>query len=436
MSKYLNLVDYSKILFFGIYIFVLPISHVTAVQSISLGLFAFLVLFNDYKNFVFKDILAIKNILIILIGLLLLSYLSLFYSVDIGQSFKEINSELLKNIIVMLFVFLYFKSLPEHLLEFYMRLIYISIFVHMLINIYIWHHFGFEFSVNTRMGGLLDGALEQGGGAGERFGIWVTFFLAFALSLWYFSDRKFAILVLFLALINIIANQTRATYVGVILIFMLLFTVMPKKRVTRALFFIILAISTVSFYKFSDNLSSRYNLTHVNEYMSLLKETPAKMRDYKEHGLDYSIATRLSMWKSAILYRIDEPFIPTGYGRSLYGKSIVRLMDEQNRPFVVYSQVHNEFIGIFFSLGIFGLLLFLALWFYYFKMSIVLLRSDESRFKIFGFFSFFGGVGFVASLCFGSFFGDSEAKFFYLLFGMICAITYRKGVVDDKYLRA
>ncbi|WP_170019319.1 O-antigen ligase family protein [Campylobacter sp. RM16190] len=436
MSKYRNLVDYSKVLLFGIYIFVLPISHVTAAQSISLGLFVLLVLLSDCKNFVFKDILAIKNILFIFIGLLILSYFSLLYSVDTAQSFKEANSELLKNIIIMLFVFLYFKSLPEPLLEVYMRLIYISIAVHMLINIYIWHHFGFEFSVNTRMGGLLDGALEQGGGAGERFGIWATFFLAFALSLWYFSDKKFAILALFLALINIVANQTRATYVGVILIFMLLFTVMPKKRVTRALFFIILAISTVSFYKFSDNLSSRYNLTHVNEYMSLLNETPAKMRDYKEHGLDYSIATRLSMWKSALLYRMDEPFIPTGYGRSLYGKSITKLMDEQNRPFVVYSQVHNEFIGVFFSLGIFGLLLFLALWFYYFKMSIVLLRSDESRFKIFGFFSFFGGVGFVASLCFGSFFGDSEAKFFYLLFGMICAITYRKGVVDDKYLRA
>lgn len=430
------MIDYAKTILFGIYVFVLPISHTAAIQSISLGLFAILALCADYKNFAIKDILKIKGVLIVFAGLLILSYISVFFSVDMKHSFKETNSELLRNIIVMLFFFLYFQNMPKAKLDTYMRLIYISIAIHMLINIYIWHRFGFEFGTDKRMGGLLDGAFQSGGGAGERFGIWVTFFLAFSLSLWYFSDKKFAGLALLLAAVNIIANQTRATYVGLVLIFISLFIVMPKKRAVRALFFVSLALCTGVFYNFSDRLSSRYNLTHANEYVKLLQETPSEMRDYDKHGLDYSIATRLSMWKSAISYRMKEPFIPTGYGRFLYGKSIVNLADEPDIPFVLYSQVHNEFIGVFFSLGLFGILLFTALWFYYFKISAALLKRSETTFKIFGFFSFFGGVGFIASLCFGNFFGDSEAKFFYLIFGMICAISYNKGVLDDKYLRA
>ena len=57
--------------------------------------------------------------------------------------------------------------------------------------------------------------------------------------------------------------------------------------------------------------------------------------------------------------------------------------------------------------------------------------------RVFGYTIFFGGLGFIASLLFGSFFGSSEAKLFYLTLGMALGIYYKKGPNnDDKYTRA
>ena len=73
------MIDYAKTILFGIYVFVLPISHTAAIQSISLGLFAILALCADYKNFAIKDILKIKGVLIVFAGLLILSYFRIFF---------------------------------------------------------------------------------------------------------------------------------------------------------------------------------------------------------------------------------------------------------------------------------------------------------------------------------------------------------------------
>ena len=161
-----------------------------------------------------------------------------------------------------------------------------------------------------------------------------------------------------------------------------------------------------------------------------MKKAPNEMgKEYKKLNLDYSISSRISMWKAAIIYSSNHPFEPTGYGRFLYGKNIVKLNSKENQPFSVYSQVHNEFLGILFSLGIFGLMLFLSFWIYFLKKSYSLIKNNiNNATSMFGFTMFFGGIGFIVNLCFGSFFGDTEAKFFYMMFGIILAISVKNCI--------
>ncbi|MDL0087801.1 O-antigen ligase family protein [Campylobacter gastrosuis] len=371
----------------------------------------------DYKKFKIKDFLCIKDISLVFLLFLIISYISVFFSIDRHESLKEVNSELLKNIVVMAIMFLYFKNIDQNKLKPYLNTIYLSVIFHTIINIFIWSSFGFSFE--HRMGGLLDGALDNGGG--ERFGIWATYALAFAIAI-YKENKKLMIFLLFLTLLSIVSTQTRAAYIGALLM-LIAFVIFIVKSIK--LKFAITAIMVVVigvFSVYSSNLSSRYNLSHIDDYYKMLSDSPMQMQKYEQMGFNHSITSRLSMWKSAILYRLEEPFMPTGYGRFLYHKTIVKLVDKEKQPFCEYSQAHNEFVGILFSLGIFGFLLFLLIWVYFLKYSYALIKTNTKEINTFGIFTFLGAFGFIGSLCFGSFFADSEARFFYIIFGMVCAI--------------
>ncbi|WP_169776885.1 O-antigen ligase family protein [Campylobacter mucosalis] len=417
MIKYNNIFDYLKIFFFAVLIFFLPISHVTAVQNISLGCFLFLVIL-DYKKFNIKEFWCIKDILLVLLLLLIISYISVFFSIDRQESFKEVNSELLKNIIIMVIMFLYFKNIDQTKLKPYLNIIYLSVIIHTIINIFIWS--SFDFSFQHRMGGLLDGVLDNGGG--ERFGIWATYALAFAIAI-YKNNKKLMFFLLFLTIISIVSTQTRATYIGAFLMLIAFVVFIVKSIKLKFAITTIMAVVIGVFSVYSSNLSNRYNLSHIDDYYKMLNDSPMQMHKYDQMGFNHSIVSRLSMWKSAILYRLEEPFVPTGYGRFLYYKTIVKLTDKEKQPYCKYPQVHNEFVGILFSLGIFGFLLFILMWIYFLKYSYALIKTNIQDINTFGIFAFLGTFGFIGNLFFGSFFADSEGRFFYIIFGIICAIA-------------
>ncbi|MFW5613212.1 MAG: O-antigen ligase family protein [Campylobacter hyointestinalis] len=419
MQKYTSCLEYFKLFLFSIYMLFLPIAHTAAVQSISLGLFIFLILICDFRNLNIKNLLYLKNLIIVFLLFLVVSYFSLFYTVDFKESLKEINSELLKKIVVMLFMFLYFSTLPKNKIKYYIFIIFAVFIVHTLINLFTWYLSGF--SLSTRTGGLLDGYLH--GGGGERFAIWACYAFAFSLGVFYFLNKKVGFLCILLSLISIFTTHVRASYLAsLILIVIFVFMFIKSKFIKFGFVFLLLSIF-VGLYDKTSSLNNRYNVAKAVDYINLLQNSPQGMgEEYKQKNLDFSISSRLSMWKAALLYKSDSIFTPSGYGRFLYGKTI-RLADKENQPFAIFAQVHNEFMGIFFSLGFFGLIIFLFIWYFYFKFGLNLMKnSTENLYKFFGFFGFLGGISFVINLVFGSFFGDSEAAFFYVLFGMICAI--------------
>ena len=161
-------------------------------------------------------------------------------------------------------------------------------------------------------------------------------------------------------------------------------------------------------------------------------------RDYdklvKDHSLGHSAVARLSMWKTVLLYRIQEPFIPLGYGRFLYNNQIEEIWknNPENIPYKLYGQAHNDFISILLSLGIFGLTFFIVFLYYLLKINHYIFKYSE-EFKFVAVFIFLGTVGYIASMMFGSFFGDSEQLYFYALYGISLALYVKTK--EEQYAK-
>lgn len=419
-TKY-QYIEYLKLFFFSIYVFFLPIAHTTAIQSISFVLFLLIFFFTEFKKIKLENLLNIKWLLIILSIFILISYISIFYSIAPNESLSEVNSELVRNVGVMLIVFLCFSTQTINKIKPYVYSIFGVIIIHTFINLYTWYLA--DFSLNVRTGGLLDGYINKGGG--ERFAIWTTFAICVSMSIFLYKNKLLGFFLLLLSLTSMFSTQTRAGYLAAFFIIILAIFISIKSKSIKILSTLFATIFIFIVYMGSHNFHPRFNIQSSNNYITLMKKSPKEMgEEYKKLNLEYSTSSRISMWKAALIYSINNPFKPTGYGRFLYGKNIVKLNSYENQPFAVYSQVHNEFIGILFSLGIFGLILFLCLWGYFLKESYKLINIDiYDWISMFGFIMFFGGIGFIINLFFGSFFGDSESKFFYLVFGIALAIS-------------
>ncbi len=399
--------------FLFIYFFSLPVSHFAAVQSISGILFLLSFLIKEYNQIKLSLILRYKNIIYVFLILLTLALISLFYTPDIKESLKEIKSELIQSFVV-LFLLIYYIYLSEN--EKIKKILYIILsvlFIHTIINIFIWFQNG---GWPYRGGGLLDS------GGGERFGIWATYMLAISIALLFSKYKKTAMIFLIVSIISIIANQTRATFVATLLIFISTIFLIPNKKIKISILSLVFVLCGL-FYTYSSHLPNRYNIKHtISNFKKVIDTPPNKFQNI---GMEYSTYTRLAMWKSVILYRIKDPWIPQEYGRFLYGKSIkLNFKNEpKNLPLHIYAQTHNEFIGMLYSLGVVGLITFLYFLYFQLKISYILSKIDSnSIYQIFGIFTFLGTIGFIGSMMFGSFFGDSEAKFFYPLYGMILGI--------------
>lgn len=402
-----------------IFFFSLPIAHVSSIQSISIVLFIILFFYFEYKNVLLKPITSQKSIIYIFLGLLVLSFWSLCYTPNLKESIGEIQSEIIRNFLLLSVLF-YF-TLYTHNIKNLLIILCCVLFFHTNYNIMTWIiHGGFPF----RAGGLLDN------GGGERFGIWATYALAISISLCISSYKRIGITFFGLSLLSIIANNTRATYVAVLLIICAFLFIFLKNRKILIMLFSFFCVLVSLFYHYSDNFSNRYNLKNTIKYYEIfLTLSPSKYIELEQnYNIDHSISSRLAMWQSVILYRLQDPITPQGYGRFLYGKSIKQNFDNtpENLPFKIYSQTHNDFIGIFYSLGFIGLLIFLYFLFIPLKISYKLYKSTSNQtYKILSLTIFLGTIGFIGSMLFGSFFGDSEAKFFYCLYGILIGIQYR-----------
>jgi O-antigen ligase len=405
-------------IFLVILLFSLPVAHVTAVQNISLLFFVSLV-FITGDNFLYKKLKNISAFFVPLIGLLILSIISIYYSVDYKETISEIKSEFIKPILITIFFFIFTYKLNDKRLRYLFIILLGSLLFHTIYNLYTWQIHGYW---PYRAGGLLDD------GGGERFGIWATYAFAIAIAIQVNTKYcKISVLFILLTLISILANNTRATYVALIFIVLMYLLFLYKNLVMKKIIIFLLLVGIVIGINYSGKLSSRYNVLNViSNINNVLIYNPSDFNNFsKTTGIGHSISARLAMWKSVLSYRIDNPIILNGYGRFLYGKSIVQECknDKSNIPYQIFSQCHNDYMSILYSLGVFGLMLFIYLFIYLLKIAYVV--SQNKQYKSFGVFVFLGTIGYMVSMMFGSFFGDSEQEFFYILTGIILALYIR-----------
>lgn len=426
-TKFKN-IDVNSILIFTLfsYVLFLPIAKVTAIQNILYMFFVLVCIYTYYKSFDYKDFSKLKVFFILFGALFLLSVSSYFYSIDPHKTLSEIRSEFLKPLILFLVVYFFITILEKEKLQRLFFLLACVLIFHTILNIGIWIDNG---GWPSRTGGLLDGSIValNISNSAERFGIWATYFLSFSLAMTFTKYKKIAYIFIFIALISIIANHTRATFIGTIFIFLAYFIFLYKNRLIKVLSLTLIILSILVFSLYSKNFEERFNVYNMVASLKYLNDyTPSQYKILEdEYGLGYSTVTRLAMWKSVILYRMDEPFIPQSYGRFLYGKSLKEINKDkkENIPYVVYSQAHSDFMSMLFSLGIFGLIFFLLLLGYTLKVSYALTKDEN--YKSFGVLVFLGTFGYIGSMMFGSFFGDTEQIFFYILLSATLAIYVR-----------
>lgn len=423
-SKFKN-IDVNSVLIFTLfsYVLFLPIAKVTAIQNILYVFFVLVCIYNYYKSVDYKNFSRLKIFFCLFGGLFLLASYSYFYSIDPHKTLSEIRSEFIKPLILFLVVYFFITILEKEKLQKLFFLLGCVLVFHTILNIGIWIDNG---GWPSRTGGLLDGtivALNISNSA-ERFGIWATYFLSFALAMTFTKYKKIAYVFIFIALISIIANHTRATFIGTIFIFLAYFIFLYKNRLIKVLSLSLIILSILIFSLYSKNFGERFNVYNMVASLKYLNDyTPSQYKILEDdNGLGYSTVTRLAMWKSVILYRMDEPFYPQSYGRFLYGKSLKEINKDkqENIPYVVYSQAHSDFMSMLFSLGIFGLMLFLLFLAYTLKVSYTLTKDEN--YKSFGVLVFLGTFGYIGSMMFGSFFGDTEQMFFYILLGAALSI--------------
>lgn len=412
----------------AIYFFSLPIAGVTSIQSISLALFIVIFLVKNYKNLQIKSILIYKNIIITFSILLFLALLSLFFTPDIKETLKEIKSELIRSFIVMAIFFLYTILNEKNKITHILYIIFAILIIHTFINLQIWYSHGMW---PYRAGGLLDS------GGGERFGIWATYTLAICIAFLFSKYKFFIIPIIGIAITSIVANNTRATFLALILILLCYLIFFLKNKYLKSFLLLSTTVFLIFFIYYSQKFSTRYNAHTVVTNLSMItKYSPKEDKKLvRKHKWDNSTVIRLSMWKSVIIYRFNEPFFPQGYGRFNYGKGITNNFKDspKNLPYKIFPQTHNDFIGTLYSLGIIGLLVFIYFLYYQLKISYkIFKKSTNESYKILSVFIFLGSIGFITSMMFGSFFGDSEVKFFYPLYGIILGIYYKENETNEN----
>jgi O-antigen ligase len=429
--KSLDINYISIFILFG-YVLCLPIARITAVQNILFLSFSLIFIYFNFRKFDYKEFYKIKTFFFIFGVLFFLALCSSIHSINLKETLGEIRGEFVKPLIYFLLIFLFVSLSEKNKTEKLFFLLGCVFVFHAFVNITIWIDNG---GWPSRTGGLLDGSIVAFNvlGVGERFGIWTTYTLAFSISMLFTRYRKYALGFILLTFVSIVANHTRATFIGTIFILFSYFIFFYKNRLIKLLTLGIFIFSIISFTFYSKNLGERYNIYNMlSSFKYLSNYTPSEFKILEDdYGLGYSTVTRLGMWKSVIIYRMEEPFIPQSYGRFLYDKSLKEIYKDkkENIPYVIFSQAHSDFMSMLFSLGIVGLIFFISLLFYTLRVSYIL--TTNSNYKAFGVFVFLGTLGYIASMMFGSFFGDTEQLLFYIILGSTLAI-YVKHLNESK----
>lgn len=411
---------------FALTFFVFPIADIQPYKEFFLYSTIFLGLwyYNDRINFSLLKPLKIPLVLIAVF--LSIALISLIFSVDPYESLKKIKVSIIENVFMLILIYLICINFDQ---KSYQRLFYgigAAFSIHAIINIVLWQQNG---GFPYRSGGLLDTP------GGEMFGIWAAFFLAYSVALTIYYHKKLGVFLLLLALVSIIANNTRATYIGVLAMLTFAPFFLAYSRRNKIILSTAILLGSVCFYSLLGQQVSenKHDYTKIFSKLELIVNMPpAEMEKLdRVYGMDGGIAIRLSLWKSAMLSILQNPLLPRGYGQDLYLKTLKQENQNtpENLPYEHYPQLHNDFLGMWYALGFIGLLAFTGFFIYTIRTCINVSQCSKNNLDIA--FSVFIGLGIVTeavAMFFGTYFTGSEAKIIFMLMAIITALYVRNKI--------
>ncbi len=407
------MINHGILFCFCILIFFLPIAHTATIRSFTIFTPLILIIIRYYF---LRDIRFINTSFELpFLAFFITALISLFTSIDLHESVKEIWGELIIPILVFYSVYLTIKKEKEAFLL--IKILFFSSFIFSAYSFYDFYvHKGHFFSAVYRAGGLRD---PGGGEVAALYHCMVIPFIIF--SIFYSQVFKNHIFLSCLLLINFLAFHLTFVRAGMIaIIFQILFVslllLLDKKwKMSLILLIIIVSIGTLYMEKKMFREMHTEKIPSLTEYFKLTPEeiagkNPSSMRQ------------RLAMWKTAIDKISENPFYPHGYGRFLFGKTV---RNENNRHFI-YPQTHNTFIGIAFELGIQGFLVFLWMIGTFFIVCLKYwVKSNNCSIKFFSGSLMTMMIGYWVNNFFGSFDGDDTKLLFMVLLGIGMAVMHK-----------
>jgi len=333
----------------GIFIFIVPFPHNSAIQEIcfylSISLVLILFLYKK-RELSFQSPLTVPFILF-----LIWTVVGLAAALNKQNTFHDIYAHLLKYLAIFYLVTNFFSSRKHFVILTWILIISTSIFSIVGI-VYFYIISGNDLSIRIGL---------------PEIGIGVNYLGFFTIPAILFSithlttaaqlSLKFAsIICMFASLITTILTGTRGTFLGLIFPLILLFSQHKKTVITFFLIFLVI----ISFF------------TPARQLL-----TPDALLSKIQHE------ERKDIWYAYFEIIKDHPIAGIGYGRETYNK---KLIDEQCSKNSYLSQAqhlyapHNTFIDITVRLGLVGLALFLYIIFVFGRMGWQLIRHGHDDF--------------------------------------------------------
>lgn len=328
---------------------------------------------------IIKDCYPIRWWIFANLGIIFMSFISLFFCFDILKTSIAILNFLLIPLIVFLVFFLVFKYIPQQDQNMGLKLISAIFILHSLFTIGECFIYGNPRSV----------------GIGNHPIIPYTLFLLipFALSLSLLVYSRFKILAIILmatSLIALYANGTRASIlsVGAMLFGLIFYPQYKYKRIIATLAPLLLGVCIGLLIEWSAHQNARLNFKRMIENIGIVwNYAPAEMgrfdskcfidpsyRCRAESGtlpdprfsFESNALQRLSLNKSAICIIQNNPLLPHGYYSRYWNSNLPLTLSSKQHSYLINSEhnhIHNEILSSFFELGIIGGCLYLSTFF-------------------------------------------------------------------------
>ena len=256
--------------------------------------------------------------------------------------------------------------------------------------------------------------------------IWVGFYLLII-----YKDKNFLIYMMSIIFItvSIILFQSRSTYISlfVIIFFMLKFDKLKMTNIFYGIFLIFFI--SIMFDMFDINIKGRFQEVSLNFFINHFKTLFIFSQEYKVNNIEFvgqesSAQMRYDWWLEVINKNLSSLKL------TLFGQGFgIPLIDFKTSQFGFAREPHNMFVTIFGRQGLFGLSLFLIIFFksfknFFYKIKLKIYKNNDREVLIVIFlYILIVSVGFIGD----SILNYSSASIpFYFFWGII--IGYRSEI--------